>query len=81
MDSIPGSERLPGEGRGNPGQYSCLGNPTDRGAGCATVHGISKESDVTERLIKTTRPPTDEWVKKMWHCGTYIYDAILLSRK
>ena len=32
MGSIPGSERPPGEGNGNPPQYSCLGNPTDRGA-------------------------------------------------
>ena len=30
--SIPGSERFPGEGNGNPLQYSCLGNPMDRGA-------------------------------------------------
>ena len=30
--SIPGSGRYPGEGNGNPLQYSCLGNPTDRGA-------------------------------------------------
>ena len=29
---IPGSERSPGEGNGNPLQYSCLGNPMDRGA-------------------------------------------------
>ena len=32
-DSIPGSGRSPGEGNGNPLQYSCLENPTDRGAG------------------------------------------------
>ena len=31
MDSIPGSGRLSGEGNGNPLQYSCLGNPMDRG--------------------------------------------------
>ena len=30
--SIPGSGRYPGEGNGNPFQYSCLGNPMDRGA-------------------------------------------------
>ena len=30
--SIPGSGRSPGEGKGNPLQYSCLGNPMDRGA-------------------------------------------------
>ena len=36
---IPGSGRFPGEGNGNPLQYSCLKNPTDRGAWWATVHG------------------------------------------
>ena len=46
--SIPGSERLPGEGNGNPLQYSCLENFMDRGAWCATVYGVAKESDTTE---------------------------------
>jgi len=36
-----------GEGNGNPRQYSCLGNPMDRGAWQATVHGVAKESDMT----------------------------------
>ena len=40
--SIPGSGRSPGVGNGNPLQYSCLGNPIDRGAWWATVHGIAK---------------------------------------
>ena len=40
--SIPGSGRSPREGYGNPLQYSCLGNPMDRGAGQATVHGVAK---------------------------------------
>ena len=44
---IPGSERSLGEGNGNPFQYSCLGNPVDRGAWQATVHGVTKESDMT----------------------------------
>ena len=39
---IPGSERSPGEGNGNPHQYSCLENPMDRGARQATVHGVAK---------------------------------------
>ena len=38
--SIPGSERSPGEGNGNPLQDSCLQNPMDRGAWQATVHGV-----------------------------------------
>ena len=40
--SIPGSGRSPGEGNGYPLQYSCLGNPMDRGAWWATVHGATK---------------------------------------
>ena len=44
---IPGSERSSGRGNGNPLQYSCLGNPMDRGVWQATVHGVAKESDTT----------------------------------
>ena len=40
--SIPGSGRSPGEGNGNPLQYSCLENPMDRGAWQATVCGVAK---------------------------------------
>ena len=42
---IPGSGRSPGEGNGHPLQYSCLGNPKDREAWWATVHGVA-ESDM-----------------------------------
>ena len=42
MGSIPGSGRSPGRGNGNPFQYSCLKNPTDRGAWQATAHGVTK---------------------------------------
>ena len=47
VGSIPGSGRSPGEGNGNPLQYSCLENPMDRGAWQATVHGVAKELDMT----------------------------------
>ena len=40
--SIPGLERPPGEGNGNPLQYSCLENPIGRGAWSAAVHGVAK---------------------------------------
>ena len=40
--SIPGSGRSPGEGNGNPFQYSCLENSTDRGGWQAIVHGVTK---------------------------------------
>ena len=39
---IPGSGRSPGEGNGNPLQYSCLGNPMDRGAWLSIVHGVAE---------------------------------------
>ena len=39
---IPGLGRSPGEGNGNPLQYSCLGNSMDKGAWWATVHGVAK---------------------------------------
>ena len=45
--SVPGSGRSPGEGNGNPLQYSCLGNSMDGEAWPATVHGVAKESDTT----------------------------------
>ena len=44
--SMAGLGRSPGEGKGNLLQCSCLGNPMDRGAWWATVHGVT-ESDVT----------------------------------
>ena len=47
VGSIPGLGRSPGDGNGNPLQYSCLGNPVDRGEWQATVHGVTKELDTT----------------------------------
>ena len=47
MSSILQSGRSPGGGNGNPFQYSHLGNPIDRGAWQATVHDVTKESDMT----------------------------------
>ena len=44
---IPGSGRSPGEGTGNPLQYSCLENPMDRGAWWAVVHRVA-ELDTTQ---------------------------------
>ena len=50
VGSTPGLGRSPGKGNGNPLQYSCLGNPMDRGAWRATVHGVTEESDAAECL-------------------------------
>ena len=47
IGSIPGSGRSPGGGAWQPTPVSCLGNHMDRGAWWATVHRITKESDMT----------------------------------
>ena len=52
LSLIPGSGRSPGEGNGNPLQYSCLGNPMDRGAWQVTVHGVARV-----RCNIATKPP------------------------
>ena len=54
LSSIPGSRRSPGEGNGNPLQYSCLGNPMDRGFWQATVHGVAR---VRHDLANKPPPP------------------------
>ena len=54
---IPGSERSPGGGHGNPPQYSCLENPIDRGAWRASPWG-HRESDTTERVHTHTHTHT-----------------------
>ena len=47
LASMPESGRSPGEGNGYPFQYSCLGNPMDKGDWYATILGVTKESDTT----------------------------------
>ena len=53
-----GWEDSPGEGHGNPLQYSCLENPMDRGAWRATVHGVT-ESGTTEHTGTWAYPELD----------------------
>jgi len=64
LGSIPGLGRSPGEGNGNPLQYSCLENPMDRGAWQAAVHGVTKSqirlSDFTSLHFKV-------WVHQLWN--------------
>ena len=51
--SIPGLGRSPGEGYDNLLQYSCLQNPLDRGAWQATVHGVAKETGLSNKITTT----------------------------
>ena len=62
--SVPGSGRSPGGGHGNPLQYSCLENPTDRGAWPARVHGVTKSQ---------TRP------KQQHACAHTMYFYLLIN--
>ena len=52
---IPASGRFPGEGNGNPLQYSCLENPMEGGAWWATVHGVAKSQTRLSDFTTTTR--------------------------
>ena len=61
-----GGEDSPGEGHGNPLQYSCLGNPMDRGPWRATVHGVTKSQTWLKWLS------THTWVKIVEHVGTFL---------
>ena len=65
MGSIPGQGRSPGEGIGNPLQYSCLENPMEGGAWWATVHGVAKSQtrlrdSLTHSLTHSIN--TDEYI-------------------
>ena len=57
--SIPELGRSPGEGNGNPIQYSCLENPMDRGSWWASVHGVAKSRTELEQL---SIAPTDHYI-------------------
>ena len=86
LGSIPGSGRFPGEGNGNPFQYSCLENPMDGGTWWATVHGVAK-SDTTEQHhfhfqgLPATGLQVKSWLKKtsnkhLHRKNKYIYKSI-----
>ena len=73
--------RSPGKGHGNPLQYSCLENPTDRGAWWATTMG-SKESDMTERLNHHHhQPESGLWVthRYLQMCEMYFAHLLVIS--
>ena len=67
LGSIPGSGRSPGEGNGNPHQYSCLENPMDGGAWWATVYGVAKswtrQSDFTFTHV----------YNHLFHCSNFAH--------
>ena len=84
---IPGSERHPREENGNALQYSCLGNPIDRGAWQATVHRVAKESDTTRLLNNNSMYPDMSSMEMPKHCSrlyslnrSHSYNAIHSSR-
>ena len=66
---IPGSGRPPGEGNDKPLQYSCLGNPVDRGVWWATVRGVAKELEVTEPLSNKIKQVSSASNRSLIPCG------------
>ena len=73
MGSIPGSGKYPGEGNGNPLQYSCLENPTDRGAWWATVHGVAKsQTRLSDFTFNTLLSPD----LLIWHAFHYGHQTV-----
>ena len=82
---ITGSGTSPGEGNGNPLQYSCLENPMDGGAWWATVHGVKKSrtrlSDFTFTFSLITEKPqtVSPWTRQWsWPCSKTFYTAFCL---
>ena len=80
MGSIPGLGISPEKGNGNPLQYSCLENSTDRGAWWTTVHGVTKESHMTEQLKNSNfENETASHVHKVSSSGLALTEVSLIS--
>ena len=84
-DLIPGSERSPGGGHGNPVQYSCLENPIDRGAWQALVHGVLQSQSQLKWLSMHSCSGSNRSLVILW--GTlgllqslYLPGSLLLLR-
>ena len=77
--SIPGSGRSPGGGNGNPLQYSCLENSTDRGAWWATVHGVAKSQALTEHTRTHINIYLEKGVLMDHHRGTFLGNRCFLQ--
>ena len=71
---IPGLVRSPGEGNGNPLQYSCLENPMNRGAWQAAVHGVTR---VGHNLV--TKPPLYLYLYLSIYLFIYLYISVQFS--
>ena len=67
VGSIPGSGRSPGEGNGNPLQYSCLKNPLDSGAWQATIHGVTNSWTVPPASLQMQELPEEPSLQP-WGC-------------
>ena len=85
---IHGSGKSPGEGNGNPLQYSCLGNPMDRGAWRATVHGVTKSwTRPSTRMsiplcrdhIWFTHPSVDSWALLHFRFSSVQFSSVAQS--
>ena len=83
MGLIPRWGRSLGEGNGNPLQYSCLGNPMDRGAWQATVHGAAKELDptyTTTSVHQTRETQASPCLYQFPHFSCILFSHLFLER-
>ena len=71
---IPGLGRFFGKGNGNLLQYSCLENLMDRGTWQAIVHGVAKESDMTQQLKRTN------WKRLKWFLVFMAFGTFLVAQ-
>ena len=75
LGSVPGSGRPPGGGHSNPPPYSCLENPTDRGAWRATVHGVTESwTRLSDLASQQAQPYTDRHSCNTHTC-THMYHS------
>ena len=78
---IPGSGRFPGDGDGNPLQYSCLENPMDSGAWWATVHGVARIGhDLVTKpqyLLQRTVVRLGKRLHSAWHSVELLMQCLL----
>ena len=65
VSSIPGSRKSPGEGNGNPLQYSCLENPRDGGAWWAAIYGVAQSRTRLKQLSSSSSSKLILWVSQV----------------